>query len=113
MPGVMEPGESGQMNSANKKSAVLIGLSASLSVLAVAFLLNLEGQPPHLDSIPLVATNFLDTSTVRRSYADLVRAREDLSDFDCYVCHEQGKPPTLRYDSEQNLIIPKEHSSVD
>ena len=57
-------------------------------------------------------TNFLNTATVRQSYADLVRASEDLSDFDCYVCHEKGKPPPLRYDTNQNLIIPKEHSDI-
>jgi hypothetical protein len=41
------------------------------------------------------------TATVRRSYADLVRAKEDLSDFDCYACHEKNKPPVLRYDANQ------------
>jgi len=112
MPGVMEPGESGQMNSANKKSAVLIGLSASFSVLAVTFLLNLEGQPPHLDfhsSCRHELPRYLDRAPVLCGPGS---GEEDLSDFDCYVCHEQGKPPTLRYDSEQNLIIPKEHSDM-
>ena len=80
--------------------------------LTVLFLSNLPGRPLHLPPIPLVDTNFLNTATVRQAYPDLVRAGADLSDFDCYVCHEQGKPPTLRYDTNQNLIIPKEHSDI-
>ena len=62
--------------------------------------------------IPLVDTNFLSTATVRQAYPDLVRAGADLSDFDCYACHEKGKPPTLRYDPNGKLIIPKEHSDI-
>ena len=57
-------------------------------------------------------TNFLSTATVRQAYPDLVRAGADLSDFDCYACHEKGKPPTLRYDANGKLIIPKEHSDI-
>lgn len=91
---------------------ILLLLSMAFTVLAVAFLTNLWGRPVPAPSISLVDTNFLDTATVRRSYADLVRAKEDLSDFDCYACHEKGKPPTLRFDTNQNLIIPKEHSDI-
>jgi uncharacterized CHY-type Zn-finger protein len=54
----------------------------------------------------------LDTATVRRSYADLIRAKEDLSDFDCYACHEKNKPPVLRYNANQQLIVPQEHSDI-
>jgi len=91
---------------------VLTGLSVTFLALMVFFLTNLSGQPVRLPAISLVDTNFLSTATVRRSYANLVRAHEDLSDFDCYACHEKGKPPTLRYDTNQNLIVPKEHSDI-
>ena len=57
-------------------------------------------------------TQFLDTATFRKSYAELVRTKADLSDFDCYACHDKGKPPTLRFDAQQNLIIPKEHADI-
>lgn len=63
-------------------------------------------------TIPLVDTNFLNTATVRKSYADLVREGADLSDFDCYACHEKNKPPTMRFDTNENLIVPKEHSDI-
>ena len=90
----------------------LAGLVVVFLALAAAFLLNLWGRSISLPPIPLVETNFLDTATVRQSYADLVRTKADLSDFDCYACHEKGKPPPLRFDTNQNLIIPKEHSDI-
>ncbi len=100
------------MNAQSKERVTLLLVCLAFTVLAVAFLANLWGRPVPLPSISLVDTNFLDTATVRRSYADMVRAKEDLSDFDCYACHEKGKPPTLRFDTNQNLIIPKEHSDI-
>jgi hypothetical protein len=101
-----------EMNLQTKTSVTLTGLALAFLALAAVFLFDLRGTPATLYPIPLVGTNFLDTATVRRSYADLVRAGEDLSDFDCYACHEKGKPPTLRYDTNQNLIIPKEHPDI-
>ena len=102
-----------QMISERAKAVlVLRGLMVLFASLAAAFLLNLWGRPVPEPPIPLVNTNFLDTATVRRSYVDLVRAGEDLSDFDCYICHERGKPPTLRFDTNQNIIIPKAHSNI-
>lgn len=80
--------------------------------LTLFFLADLLGTPSAPQPIQLVATNFLDKSTVRRSYADLIQAKEDLSDFDCYTCHEKGRAPILRFDTNQNLIVPKEHSNI-
>ena len=91
---------------------ILRGLIFLFGGLAVAFVLNLRGRPPPPAPIPLVDRSFLDTATVRRSYADLVAAKEDLSDFDCYACHERNKPPVLRYDAKHNLIVPQEHSDI-
>jgi formate-dependent nitrite reductase cytochrome c552 subunit len=100
------------MSPQTRTTLTLAGLTAAFLALTVLFLSNLPGRPMHLPLIPLVDTNFLNTATVRRSYADLERAHEDLSDFDCYACHEKGKPPPLRYDTNQNLIVPKEHSDI-
>jgi len=94
------------------KSSVLAALSVGFLILAVVFVLNPWSRPQARELIPLVDTNFLSTATVRQSYPDLVKAGEDLSDFDCYACHEKGKPPTLRFDTNQNLIIPKEHADI-
>ncbi len=80
--------------------------------LTVAFILNLWGAPRHLAPIPLVDRAFLDTATVRQSYAELKRSGADLSDFDCYGCHEKAKPPQLRFDAEHNLVVPKEHENI-
>ena len=91
---------------------ILRGLLVVFCGLMAAFLFDLWGHSPPLPVIPLVDPAFLDTATARRSYADLVQAKEDLSDFDCYACHEKNKPPVLRYDAQQNLIVPPEHSDI-
>ena len=100
------------MKSHLRTSLALFGLTAAFLLLSVAFLLNLWGRPAAVSSHPLVDTNFLNTATVRVSYSDLVRANEDLSDFDCYACHEKEKPPPLRFDANHKLIIPKEHANI-
>jgi uncharacterized CHY-type Zn-finger protein len=100
------------MNGQSKTSGVLLILTLLFAALAAAFFFNPSGRSTPPPSIPLVATNFLDRATARVSYADLIAAKEDLSDFDCYGCHEKGKPPPLRFDTNQNLIIPKEHSNI-
>jgi hypothetical protein len=94
-----------------KIGTILALITAAFAALAVGFLASPSSQPQR-PAIPLVDTNFLDRATARRSYADLIAAKEDLSDFDCYACHEKGKPPPLRFDTNQNLIIPKEHPDI-
>jgi hypothetical protein len=100
------------LNSQAKTSAVLLAVCGAFLVLLAAFLLDVPARPAQEAPIALVDTNFLDPSTVRASYADLVRAKADLSDFDCYFCHEKGKSPPLRFDTNQNLIVPKEHPDI-
>jgi Cytochrome c7 and related cytochrome c len=100
------------MTDERKTSWVMFGLVVVFTGLATAFLENLWARPAPLAAIPLVDPAFLDTATVRRSYADLIRAKEDLSDFDCYACHEKNKPPVLRYNANQQLIVPQEHSDI-
>jgi hypothetical protein len=97
----------------NAKTGITVAvLSAAFSALALAFLSDSGGTRPARSAIPLVDTNFLDKSTTRRSYADLVREGADLSDFDCYVCHDKKKPPPLRLDTNQNILVATEHSDI-
>ncbi len=99
------------MNNQSKTASILLAVSMVFAGLAVWFAAGSSGLPA-TRNISLVDTNFLDRSTVRRSYADLVRAQEDLSDFDCYACHEKGKAPPMRYDINQNVIVAKEHPDI-
>lgn len=98
---------------APKLNLVLAGVAVAFAGLAVLFLANLWGRVPAPPVIPLVDVKFLDTTPWRKSYADLVAAKEDLSDFDCYGCHEKNKPPPIRYDANHKIIIPKEHSNIE
>jgi hypothetical protein len=100
------------MNTDRRIPVVLSTLTVVFLGLAVAFIFDLWGTPRRLQPIPLVDKSFLDSATVRQSYAELKRTGADLSDFDCYGCHEKAKPPPLRYDENHNLIIPKEHENI-
>ena len=95
-----------------KKTSVLTALCLVFLVMAAAFYTNPSNGKPAREAIPLVDTNFLNTATVRVSYGELVRRNADLSDFDCYACHEKGKPPAIRFDTNQIIIIPKEHGNI-
>jgi hypothetical protein len=115
------------MSGESKTSAILFSLALVFVGLAAAFGARLWGRPQPLSPIPLVDSNFLSTATIRTSYVQLIQLAEAkkktgdpdlkqiksaLEDFDCYTCHEQGKPPTLRFDTNMNLIIPQEHSDI-
>ena len=91
---------------------VLGGLAVAFVVLATLLVENLWGRMPAKQVIPLVDPTFLETTPWRRTYADLVKAKEDLSDYDCYGCHEKDKSPPIRYDEHQKIIIPQEHSDI-
>lgn len=89
---------------------ILLGVAAGFAVLAVALLADLWGHPSVEPRIPLVDVAFLDQTASRKSYADLVREKADLSDFKCYVCHEKSSPPVLKFDDQHNVVIPEEHA---
>jgi len=91
---------------------VLATLFAALVLVSVAFSLDLWSKPGQVRQLPLVDVEFLKTETWRRSYADLVKANADLSDFDCYTCHEEGKKQELKFDAKDQLVIPDEHSDI-
>jgi len=104
----------GKLSDRTKAALIQWSLVLVFSGLAVLFIVNPWRQSHLLYPIPLVDKSFLDPAPNRRSYADFVRTKDEdaLSDFDCYACHENGKPPTLRYDAQQHLIIPREHSDI-
>ena len=99
------------MSTDSRTKTTLLLLSVAFVGLAATFLSNPSAVPPR-QGIALVSTNFLDKATARRSYADLIKAGEDLSDFDCYACHEKGKAPPLRLDANGTLLVPKEHPDI-
>lgn len=91
---------------------VLAAVTLGFGALALLLSANLWGHLPARRPIPLVDKSFLETTPWRQTYSDLVKAKEDLSDFDCYACHEKDKPPPLRFDANHKLIIPDEHSNI-
>ncbi len=100
------------MDKAGRANVVLLVLATAFFALALKFAAQVGASSAMPARIPLVETQFLDTATIRKSYAELIRTKADLSDFDCYACHEKGKPPVLRFDAQHNLVVPKEHEDV-
>jgi hypothetical protein len=101
------------MTTGNRTGTVLLVLAVVFFALTLKFATGSSPRSARPTPISLVNTQFLDTATFRKSYAQLILEKADLSDFDCYACHEKGKPPVLRFDAQQKLIVPKEHSDVE
>jgi uncharacterized CHY-type Zn-finger protein len=100
-------------NPARVRTDWLLGaLAASFAALTVLFVSELWGRSPAPKPAALVEKSFLEATPWRRTYADLVKAKEDLSDYDCYACHEKNKPPPIRFDVNQKIVIPKEHQNI-
>lgn len=91
---------------------VLALLTGAFGFLTVAFAVDLWGRPAPLPDIPPVDPEFLETRTWRESYADLVAADEDVSYFDCYLCHDEEKKIELKFDDAGNIILPEEHEDI-
>lgn len=96
-----------------RTTIVLGGMAVILLGMAGLFLVDIWGHPPAERNIPLVDVKFLETTPFRQAYSDLVKAKEDLSDFDCYACHEKDKPPPIKFDENHKIVIPKEHSNLE
>lgn len=92
---------------------VMVVFFIAFACLALAFSIDLFGKPAPVRQLPLVDPEFLKTETWRKSYADLVKAEEELDAFDCYACHEEGVRQQLKFDDKQQLIIPDEHSDIE
>lgn len=51
-------------------------------------------------------------TTVRISAGQLIRSGGDTSVLACYTCHDQAKPPEVKYDADHRVVLPKEHSDL-
>lgn len=91
---------------------LLGGLALGFAALAALFVAEIWGRPPARHAIPLVKKEFLENTPWRQTYADLVAAKEDMSDYDCYACHEKNKPPPIKFDANHRIVIPKEHANI-
>ncbi len=102
-----------RMRDGLKTRWVLNGLAVTLLLLGAAFLANLWGRSPTLTPIALVDPIFTNTATVRVPGKRLVaEGADEAAMFECYVCHEQDKPPELKYDENNRLVLPEEHADL-
>jgi hypothetical protein len=108
----MDPSPDNPSRARVRTNTVLGAIALSFFVLGALLFADLWGKPPRQSTIPLVDAKFLERAPFRQTYADLIAAKEDLSDFDCYACHDKKKPGTLKFDAQHKIIIPKEHSNI-
>lgn len=99
-------------SSVRRTNWVLLGVTVAFLGLAAVLFTNSWGRPAPRPSIPLVDPALLDNSPPRQSYSDLVRAKEDVSDFKCYTCHERGVKPVLKFDEQHRVVVPEEHENI-
>ena len=97
----------------NRNSNIaLVGIAVAFLVLAAAFVFDLWGRTPATPPIPLVDKKFVDTSPSRVSIAEFLRKGGDPSDYECNICHEKNKPIKIKFDADNNIILPKEHLDI-
>jgi hypothetical protein len=95
-----------------RTSTVLTVVPVAFLAMAVGFVRNAGSKPAQAAPIPLVDPKFIDPAPSRVSIAEFLRKGGDASDYDCYVCHERNKPLKLRFDADNNVIVPKEHNDI-
>ncbi|MHB8519454.1 MAG: cytochrome c3 family protein [Limisphaerales bacterium] len=100
------------MNADSKTTLALAGLALVFLAIRTAFLYDLWGRVEPLPVLTLVEPAFTNTATVRVSAAELIRTGGDTSGLDCYTCHEKTKQIQLRFDTNSNIILPKEHEDL-
>jgi hypothetical protein len=108
----MNPSPNSPLRGRDKTNAVLGALGLGFIALTTLLLADLWGKTPRRQNIAPVDAKFLETAPFRQTFANLIAAKEDLSDFDCYACHDKKKPGTIRFDEKHKIVIPKEHSNI-
>jgi uncharacterized CHY-type Zn-finger protein len=100
------------MDAESKTTVVLISLAVTFLGLRAGFQDDWWGQVTPLPSIPLVEPDVTNTATVRVSAAELMRTGGDTSGLECYTCHEKDKPPKIKFDTNNVVVLPKEHEDL-
>jgi len=100
------------METNEKSVVVLLGLAVLFLGLQWAFRRDVWGHSEPQPPIALVESAVTNTATVRQSTAQVKAAGGDTSGVECYTCHERQKTPQIRYDTNNNLVLPKEHEDL-
>jgi nitrate/TMAO reductase-like tetraheme cytochrome c subunit len=100
------------MSEETKTSLVLAGLAILFLGLAIGFRADLWGRVVPPPPLALVDPEFVNPDSVRQSAPTLIRTDGDTSGFTCYSCHDEGKRIELRFDEEENVILPEDHEDI-
>lgn len=95
-----------------RRRAVLAVLTVVFTAIAIVQISHPGSAAAPRARTPAFDPALADNAPRRAGYADLVRAGEDVAHFNCYLCHERGQAPVLRFDAEHRLIVPEEHADI-
>lgn len=104
-----QPGADAAVRKVNR---TLLACTVVFGALAVGFVLHRPSPPDLGPPIPPVDPALIVAGPARQSYADFVRAGEDVTHYSCYMCHERGKSAPLRFDEQFNIIVPDAHDDI-
>ncbi|MBI4658851.1 MAG: hypothetical protein HY735_08410 [Verrucomicrobia bacterium] len=100
------------MSADYKTTIVLMALAAAFLALTEAFRLNLWGRVEPPAEVAIVDPFFTNTMTVRTNAAALIRMDGDTSGQDCYACHDKAKPPQVKMNEKNEVVLPEEHNDL-
>ena len=103
------------MDPDRKVSLTLAALTVAFAALAVTFV-RIPAQPASPVRAPLTSPQNLagitPPGTIRVSAGQLIKSGGDTSGLACYSCHDQKNPPVVKFDSNHQVILPKEHGDL-
>ena len=96
-----------------KTNLVVAGLVVLFLALAASFALSPDKAPIRQDpELSKIVTPAPKVATLRISAKQLKASGGDTSGLDCYACHDEKKPPTVKMGPDGSVVFPKEHGDL-
>lgn len=91
----------------------MTGLIVLFLALGVSFVFSPDRAPVRQDpELSKLVTPAPTTATLRITATQLKASGGDASILDCYACHDEKKPPTVKLGADGSIVFPKEHADL-
>jgi hypothetical protein len=98
---------------AAKSNLVVAGLVVLFLALAASFVFSPDRAPIRQDpELSKLVTPAPKVATLRITAQQLKAGTGDSSILDCYACHDEKKPPTVKLGADGSIVFPKEHADL-
>jgi predicted CXXCH cytochrome family protein len=96
-----------------KSNFVVAGLVVLFLALGASFAFSPDTAPIRQDpAVSKIVTPAPKVATLRISATQLKANGGDTSGLDCYACHDEKKPPTVKMGADGSVVFPKEHGDL-